>query len=104
MKNPDRKTVSKLEELPNIGKAIAGDLRLVGIQRPQELIGKDPYQLYDDLCNITGEKHDPCLLDVFLSVVAFMEGGEPVPWWKFTTERKRYMAQNGRNNRNVRID
>ncbi len=40
MKNPDRKTVSKLEELPNIGKAIAGDLRLVGIQRPQELIGK----------------------------------------------------------------
>ena len=92
MKNPDRKTVSQLEELPNIGKAIAGDLRLVGIQQPQDLIGKDPYQLYDDLCNATGEKHDPCVLDVFLAVVDFMEGGEPVPWWEFTAERKKYMA------------
>ena len=81
MKNPDRKTVSQLEELPNIGKAIAGDLRLVGIQQPRDMIGKDPYQLYDDLCNATGEKHDPCVLDVFLAVVAFMEGGVPGLWW-----------------------
>ena len=36
MKNPDRKTVSQLEELPSIGKAITGDLRLVGIQQPQD--------------------------------------------------------------------
>ena len=92
MKNPDRKTVSQLEELPNIGKAIAGDLRLVGIQQPRDMIGKDPYQLYDDLCNATGEKHDPCVLDVFLAVVDFMEGGEPVPWWEFTAERKKHMA------------
>ena len=76
MKNPDRKTVSQLEELPNIGKAIAADLRLVGIQRPQELIGRDPYQLYNNLCNTTGEKHDPCVIDVFLAVVDFMEGGK----------------------------
>jgi len=92
MKNPDRKTVQKLEELPNIGPAIAGDLRLIGIQQPQDLIGKDPYQLYDDLCNATGEKHDPCVLDVFLSVVDFMEGGDAKPWWKFTAERKRYFV------------
>ena len=62
------------------------------IQRPQDLIGKDPYQLYDDLCNATGEKHDPCVLDVFLSGIDFMEGGEAKPWWKFTAERKKYMA------------
>ncbi len=93
MKNPNRETVSQLEELPNIGKAIAGDLRLVGIQQPQELIGKDPYQLYDDLCNVTGEKHDPCVLDVFLSVVDFMEGGDPAPWFKFSAERKEFMAK-----------
>ncbi len=92
MKNPDRKTVSQLEELPNIGKAIAADLRLVGIQRPQELIGRDPYQLYNNLCNTTGEKHDPCVIDVFLAVVDFMEGGKAKPWWKFTAERKKYMA------------
>ena len=104
MKNPDRKTVPEFEELPNIGKAIASDLLLVGIQRPQDLIGKDPCQLYDDLCNITGEKHDPCVIDVFLAVVDFMEGGKAKPWWEFTAKRKRYMAKNGRNNRNVRID
>jgi hypothetical protein len=31
MKNPNRQTVTKLTDLPNIGKAIAGDLRLVGL-------------------------------------------------------------------------
>ena len=89
MKNPDRKTISQLEELPNIGKAIAGDLRQIGIQYPKDLIGKNPYQLYDNLCNTTGEKHDPCVLDVFLSVVDFMEGNDAKPWWKFTAERKK---------------
>jgi hypothetical protein len=91
MKNPDRKTVSQLEELPNVGKAIAGDLRLIGIQRPQDLVGKSPYDLFDELRRVTGEEHDPCVLDVFLSVVDFMEGGEPAPWWKFSPVRQKYM-------------
>ena len=93
MKNPDRKTVSKLEELPNIGKAIAGDLRLIGIRHPQDLIGRNPYDLFDELRRVTGEEHDPCVLDVFLSVVDFMEGGEPAPWFKFSAERKEFMAK-----------
>jgi hypothetical protein len=93
MKNTDRKTVQRLEALPNIGKAIAGDLRLVGIQRPQDLIGRNPYDLFDELRRVTGEEHDPCVLDVFLSVVDFMEGGDPAPWWRFTTERKKHMIK-----------
>ena len=48
MKNPDRKTVSRLEELPNIGKAAAVDLRLIGIRYPQDLIGRNPYGLFCD--------------------------------------------------------
>jgi hypothetical protein len=35
MKNPDRKTVSKLDKLPNIGPAISGDLELIGINHPK---------------------------------------------------------------------
>jgi hypothetical protein len=27
------------------------------------LPGRDPYALYDDLGRITGQRHDPCLLD-----------------------------------------
>jgi len=88
-KNPNRETVSKLEELPNIGKAMAGLLMSVDIKHPKELIGKDPFHLYDRLCTISGKKYDPCVIDVFMSVVRFMEGGEALYWWKFTDERKR---------------
>jgi hypothetical protein len=93
MKSPNRQTVTKLTDLPNIGKAIAGDLSLVGIQKPQDLIGKNAYSLHDQLCRVTGTKHDPCVIDVFLAVIDFMEGGDPVPWWKFTAERKKHMAR-----------
>ena len=88
MKSPNRQTVSELEELPNIGKAMADNLRLVGIKHPQELIGKDPYKLYNELRRLTGKKHDPCVIDVFLSAVDFMNGGDAKPWWEFTKERK----------------
>ena len=93
MKHPNRKTVSDIELLPNIGKAMARDLRLLGINSPQQLIGKDAYQLHEKLCKLTGTKTDPCVIDVFLSVVRFMEGGEALPWWNFTEERKRTLLK-----------
>jgi hypothetical protein len=95
MKNPDRKTASRLEDLPNIGKAMAGDLRLIGIDHPKMLMGKDPLQLNNALCRKTGQRHDPCVIDVFMSAVRFMEGGEPLPWWSFTAERKNRIARKG---------
>src|SRR5262249_59026231 len=48
--------------------------------------------LYDELCRITGQRHDPCLLDTFIAAVRYMEGGPKTPWWKFTAERKRTLA------------
>ncbi len=89
---PKQTNSGRTHRPPNIGEAISRDLRLVGIQHPQELIGKDAYQLHDELCRVTGKNHDPCVIDVFLSVVDFMEGGEPKPWWSFTANRKRYMV------------
>jgi len=92
MKSPNRQTVSKLTDLPNIGKAMARDLRLINIQHPKDLIGKDGYQLYDELYKVTGKKHDPCVINVFLSVVDLMNGGEANKhWWKFSAERKEHM-------------
>jgi len=93
MKNPDRKTVPRLEDLPNIGKAMVEDLRLIGIDHPKKLIGKDPFKLYEALCNKTGMRHDPCVIDVFMSAVHFMEGGGPLPWWSFTVRRKKLIVQ-----------
>ncbi len=96
MKSPDRNTVSRLTDLPNVGRATEGDLRLLGIDHPKKLIGKNAYTLYERLCAATGVRHDPCCIDVFLSVIHFMEGGDPLPWWDFTEERKDTLAERQR--------
>ena len=87
-----RKELARLEDIPNIGPAVAGDLRKLGINVPADLLKRDPYAMYDDLCRITGQRHDPCLLDTFIAAVRFMEGGPKKPWWKYTAERKRELA------------
>ena len=48
----------------------------------------DAYALYRELCRRDGVRHDPCVLDVLLSLVDFMQGGAAQPWWAFTAERK----------------
>jgi predicted GIY-YIG superfamily endonuclease len=73
--------IAHLEDIPNIGPAIAADLRQLGITAPAELPGRDPYAMYDDLCRITGQRHDPCLLDTFIAAVKYMEGAPKKPWW-----------------------
>ncbi|GIT97911.1 helix-hairpin-helix domain-containing protein [Sulfurovum sp. TSL1] len=93
MKNPNRETVSKLEQLPNIGKKMANYLEIADIKTPQSLIGKNAFDLYNKLCDKTGKQFDPCVIDVFISVIDFMEGGEASPWWKFTDERKKYLKK-----------
>lgn len=93
MKNPDRDTVSKLDALPNIGKAIAKDLELIGVDHPKKLFGKNPFDLYGKLCKKKGQYVDPCVIDVFMSAVDFMEGGEPRYWWKFTSKRKLILSE-----------
>ncbi|MFA7323293.1 MAG: helix-hairpin-helix domain-containing protein [Candidatus Nanopelagicales bacterium] len=85
----DRARVVKLTDLPNIGKASAGDLRLLGIDEPSQLVGKDPFEMYEMLCERTASRQDPCVLDVFISVTRFMAGQEARPWWDYTQERKR---------------
>jgi predicted GIY-YIG superfamily endonuclease len=84
--------VARLEDVPNVGPAVAADLRQLGITSPAGLPGRDPYALYDDLCRITGHRHDPCLLDTFIAAVRYMEGAPKRPWWKYTAERKRVTA------------
>jgi Pathogenicity locus len=81
-----------LEQIPNIGKSIAGDLRAIGIREPSQLIGRDPYQLYDESNAFAGVRQDPCLIDCFISAVRFMEGAPARPWWHYTDERKRDVA------------
>lgn len=84
-----RERLNQLTDLPNIGQSIAKHLVLLGINQPNDLTGKCPYALFDEFCAITAKKQDLCLLDVFISVVRFMDGEPPKPWWHYTAERKR---------------
>lgn len=88
----DRRRLARLEDLPNIGKAMAADLRRLGVLTPEDLKGWDPLALFERLCGVTGRRLDPCVLDVFLSVTRFMDGGQPLPWWAFTQERRQLLA------------
>ena len=84
-----REKVEKLTDLPNIGKTVAADLARIGITSPDQLRGEDPYDLYRRFCEAFGERPDPCMLDVLMSITDFMNGGEPHAWWDYTAERKR---------------
>jgi hypothetical protein len=85
----ERDRVRQLTDLPNVGPAMEKNLELIGIDAPKQLVGKDPLKLYLMLCRKSGFRHDPCVLDVFMSVTSFMNGDKPEPWWAYTVERKR---------------
>jgi hypothetical protein len=87
-----RTDVARLEDIPNVGPSIAGDLRQIGVATPGDLPGRDPYALYEKLCRVTGHRHDPCVIDAFIAAVRYMEGAPKTPWWKYTAERKRTLA------------
>lgn len=82
-----------LADLANVGPATLSDFRVLGIRTLPQLARQDAFRLYERLCRKTGTRHDPCCIDVFLSAIDQARGGAPKPWWKFTAERKRVMAQ-----------
>lgn len=89
----DRSRLHDLTDLPNIGPAMAADLRLLGIEHPSCLASMDPWEMYARLCELTGVRQDPCVIDVFISVTRFMQGQPPRPWWDYTAERKRVLLE-----------
>jgi hypothetical protein len=85
----ERQRLKLLTDLPNVGPACAKDLQLLGIDSPPDLRGKDPLEMYRALCDITGLRQDPCVLDVFISITRFIDGEPPQAWWAYTAERKK---------------
>lgn len=86
--------IKGFKEIPNVGKATEKNFNIIGINNPEQLIGKDPYKMYNELCKITNKKLDPCVIDIFISAVRYMEGGSPKKWWEFTEERKNKLSAN----------
>ena len=88
-----RTNIENFTDIPNVGKATESDFILLGFKSPLELACQDPYELYSKLCEITDQRHDPCVIDVFISAVRFMQGEDAQKWWFYTDERKRYLAK-----------
>lgn len=82
-----------LEQIPNIGPSLAEDLRQIGIRHPRDLVNKDAFVLYQQLCAATGQRHDPCVLDTFMAATDFMRGAPAAPWWHYTAHRKALYGQ-----------
>ena len=79
---------AQLEDLPNIGKSIAADLRRIGILWPDQLAEREPISVFRELSKVMGHRHDPCVLYTLISAMHFLKCGEALPWWNFTAEGK----------------
>lgn len=71
--------------VPNIGKNTKQDLMKIGISSVEDLIGKDPEELYLKDCQVKGYQEDRCQLYVFRSAVYYAEhsihDSEKLKWW-----------------------
>jgi len=79
---------SELLTIPNVGPAIARRLERLGIERADDLAGRDPHDLFQRLCELDSAPQDPCLLDTLVAAVSYADGGPAGPWWEFSRERK----------------
>lgn len=76
-----------LTGIPGVGNSIAKDLRAIGIDRIDDLKGKDPELLYALSNDYAGKTQDRCLLYVFRCAVYFaetperMQDPEKLKWW-----------------------
>jgi hypothetical protein len=87
-----RRQHSDLLVLANVGPAVARHLGKAGVTRVDQLAGRDPVEVYEEICETDGRRHDPCLLDAVMSAVDQAGGAPGRPWWHYTAERKRLLA------------
>jgi hypothetical protein len=78
--------------LPNVGPAMAADLRLLGIEHAAQLHAVDPFELHQQFESLTGHRQDPCVLDTFIALTRYVAGDPTHPWWHYTAERKATLA------------
>jgi hypothetical protein len=79
---------SDLTAIPNVGPAVARMLERLDVSSLDDLRGQDGDELFARLCALDGRVHDPCLLDTFVAVVDYANGGPARPWWEYSRERK----------------
>lgn len=85
----DKAALRDLMRIPGVGKSIAQDLVNIGIYSVQELVGRDPEEIYATSNAWVGMRQDPCLLYVFRCAVYFAEtppadrSPDKLLWWNW---------------------
>lgn len=86
----------QLSSLVSVGPAMLRDFQMLGVKSVAQLAREDPGDLYLRLCDLTGKRQDPCVLDTFTAAVAqARDPGLPpaqCQWWFWSRERKRAEA------------
>lgn len=76
-----------LQSIPGVGKNMAAHLNALGIERVDDLKGKDPEALYERECLMQGCTVDRCVLYVYRLAVAWAEDRIETPeqrnWWNW---------------------
>jgi len=86
---PDNResVLKELKKIPGVGRKISEDFWEIGISSIQDLKGRDPGELYLELCQNKGYKVDRCMLYVFRCAVYFASTGRHDPellkWWNW---------------------
>jgi len=80
-----------LTQIPYVGNSIANDFKRIGITKISDLQGKNPEELYSQICAMQGHRIDRCLLYVCRSSVYFAENKNPDPeklkWWNWKDKK-----------------
>ena len=90
---------SDLQSIPGVGPSIEQDFLDLGIGAVVELAGRDPTELYEQLCELRGERIDRCVLYVFRSSIYFASETEHeetlLQWWNWKDEALAARAADG---------
>ncbi len=82
----------RLRDLRGIGVSIEANLKQLGVRTVGELARHNGDSLYEALCELTGTRQDPCVLDTFRCAVAQARNPklqvEQCNWWWWSRQRK----------------
>jgi hypothetical protein len=88
-----------LQSIPGVGKRIAEDLRDMGIFGVSDLKGRNPEQMYNELCALRKQRIDRCMLYVFRCAVYYADNTlhepELLKWWNWKDKKSGSGAESG---------
>jgi hypothetical protein len=82
----------QLGDLVGVGPAFLKDFEMLGVRSVEQLKHQDGQRLYDRLCELTGQRQDPCVLDTLNCAIAQAKNPdlpeEQRVWWYWSRLRK----------------